>query len=186
MNEEIRKQIEKIKTWKNFLNEESSQIKICDLNMKYVTTNYDEKIFGDFTDENVDKKISKCLCKNNQIIGCYLLKKKSMLETIKTIIYWVKEKKYKDLKFFLTKEELEKYKNKKGIFGRFLFIDKKYRNQNYGNILINYSKSLGDYNWGLTIKGDIDDYWVKHRNRIKICEWTEQDGSVSVLTATKI
>lgn len=186
MNEEIRKQIEKIKNWKQFLNEQHSEIKICDLNMEYVKNNYDEELFGNFTEEGMNKKISKCLCKNDEFIGYYLLNKQSMLEAIKYVFYWVKEKKYKDLKWFVTKDELNKYKNRKGIFGKSLFVDKKYRNQNYGNVLINYSKSLGDYNWGVTIKGDIDDYWVKHRNRIKICEWTEQDGSVSVLTATKI
>jgi hypothetical protein len=173
-----------IKTTLNELLNE--QITICDLNSKYVKNHYDEELFGHFTEEGMNKNLSKCLCKNNEIIGCYLLNKQSMLETIKYILYYIKENTYKDLKWFIKKDDLNKYKNKRGVFGKFLYIGDEYRNNNYGNILIDYSKTLGDYVWGITAKGKMDKYWLKKQNRIKICEWMEQDGSISLLTATKI
>jgi hypothetical protein len=161
---------------------------LCDLNLEWAKNNYDEKLYGKFSEENYDvnRKMSKCLCLNNVIIGCYLLSKKSMLQSLKDVIYFIKEGIYTNLKFYISKEELQKYKNKRGIFSYFLYIDKNYRNKNYAHILIDYSNTLGDYVWGVTIKGEADKYWTEKQGRIEICEWKEEDGSISVLTATKV
>lgn len=167
----------------------TKQPKLCELNIEMVINNFDENIFGRFQD-NIDNKtfnpkLSKSLCLNDEIIGGYLLGKSSILEEIKLVLYWFKKDKLKNLKFFVGKEDLNKYKNKRGIFSNFIYIDPKYRSSNYGNILINYSKTLGDYVWGLSVPNESTEYWIEKQNRVKILEYNNSNGKV-VLTATQI
>ena len=162
---------------------------LCNIDMDEIIKHFDEKIFGPFQDKidrkTFDLKLSKSLCLNDKVIGGYLLDQYSMLNTISDIIYWVEEKVLHNLKFYVTEDFINKYDGKIGILSDFIYIDKKYKGNNYANILIDYGKSLGDYVWGLSVPNESTEYWVNKQDRIKILEYKDDNGLV-ILTATKL
>ncbi len=141
--------------------------------------NYDESIFGSFENNFIDKafdlKLSRSLSLNNEIIGGYMLKKLSMIENIKYIYHFYKSGEYTDLKLFVNKEFLNKYKNKIGIFSDFIYIDKEYQGNNYGKILTDYSKTLGNY-----VPEETESYWITKQKRIKVLQYKDDVGLVTL------
>lgn len=176
-----------LKTYEILL--ESTQPYLCDLNLDELIKNFDENIFGSFQDkidnEEIDLSISKSLCLNGEIIGGCLLKKQSMLESINTLKYWIDNKYFNNLIYYISDNKLNMYNNKKGILISYIYIKEEYRNNYYSKILTDYINKLGDYTWGISIPDISLEYWLKN-NRIKILEYTDNNKEKSVITATKL
>jgi GNAT superfamily N-acetyltransferase len=92
----------------------------------------------------VDWNLSVKLVLDNKIIGCYLFSEGSI------------------------DEYTDDFKDKKGIEGVALVVDKEYRNLGYGKLLIKYSESLPyDYIWGQHLKGIGNlEHWKKRRPHV--------------------
>jgi len=132
-----------------------------------------------------NKKISKSLCLNNKTIGGCILEYGDMYDTI----YDIQDPKYNNFYYNINlkvkKEELNKYKDKTGIFVGFIGIEPEYRNKGYSKLLYNYINSLGNYTWGVCEKKELDFHF--HNNRIIICEYEDKEhNGISYITATKI
>lgn len=133
-----------------------------------------------------DLNLSRSLYLNNEIIGGYLLCKSDILISIKGCVKYTKKGYYENMKIFVDKKFLKNYKGKNGIFSDYIYIIEKYRNNGYANLLIDYSKSLGDYVWGGCILNTISsNYWLEKQNRIKIFQ-IDVDGHTELFTSTLI
>lgn len=170
---------------------ESTSPIISDIDIEWVRSHFDEESFGSFEGHidpdrgSIDMDISKCLKLGDEIIGCYCLQKLSILEIIERVKYWTEEDEsplYKDLKFFFKDTDL--FENKLGIFGDYLYILPEYRSKKHADILIEYSKTLGDYNWGITSGYKPEKYWIENKGRTRICEYTEMDGTINIINST--
>lgn len=132
-----------------------------------------------------DLNLSKSLYLNGEIIGGYLLCESDILISFKGCLKYTKKGIYTDMKIFVDRKFLNNYKHKKGIFSDYIYIDEKYRNKGYSKILIDYSKSLGDYVWGGSIPETTSKYWLEKQNRIKIFQ-IDVDGHTELFTSTLI
>ena len=162
---------------------------LCDLNIQKTIENFNEELFGPYQykieRETFDTNLSKSLCLNGDVIGGYLLGKYSMLNCISDINYHVNNGTLSDLKFYINQDFLNKYKNKIGILSDFIYIDKTHKGNNYADILIDYSKSLGDYVWGLSVPDETTEYWTSKQKRIKVLEYKDDTGLV-ILSTTEL
>ena len=176
-----------LKTYKIF---ENNNPILCDIDIEWVRSHFDEDIFGKF-DHHLDKdrgaidfEKSKCLKLNNEIIGCYCLHESDIVETIERVEYWTNDGLFKNLEFFYPKEKLNIFKNKIGIFGDYLYIKPEYRQKGYADILIDYSKKLSDYNWGITAGEKAEKYWIENKGRIRICEYYSDYETKNIINST--
>ena len=168
----------------DFINENNENIYLGELDVAKLEENMLENGFGtvqDHTDAGgADLSISRSLYLNGEVIGGY-----NMLKSIEGCIHYEKKGDYKNLKFFVDKDYLKRYKGKKGIYSDYIYIDEKYRNKNYAKYLIDYSKSIGDYVWGGSLPNKTSEYWLEKQNRIKIFQF-EVDEQIQIFTSTKI
>ena len=178
--------------------ENMESLTLCDIDIEWARDHFDPK-FGDFEGHldpergNIDVKISKCLKLNDEIIGCYCLSKITITECIFRLKYWAggdgdleeDEIQIKDLKFFVPEKTIKRiFKGKDGIFGDYLYILPEHRNKQYADVLIKYSQTLTDYNWGITGRGEPENFWINKKHRTKICEYIDGEGKVCILNST--
>lgn len=162
------------------------------IDVKWIKDNGNDKSFGDSDILTVDtydynKKISRSLLLNNNTIGYILLKKASMILVIKYICYYIKKGTYSNLKMFVPNDYLKKYINRRGTYITRIYIDPKHRGNKYANILVEYARGLGDYNWGTILQGLTNEYWISKHGHIKILTYSDSDGKTDLtITADKI
>ena len=164
---------------------------LCPINTEDASKNMIKHGFGTLESHTeaggVDLSLSRSLCLNGKTVGGYILAKASMPETIKAVIRMYKSGLYKDLKFFVDKDFLNKYMNKRGIYSSFLYINEEYNGSNYAKILIDYSRTIGDYVWGGSIPNKSSEYWLDNTDRIKIFQFIDtEDGKLGLFTATPV
>lgn len=176
--------------------ESKEELTLDEVDIEWARSHFDRETFGDFESHldpdrtSIDFDISKSLKLNGEIVGCYCLSKFSIIECLSRVESWMEgdesEKLYKDLQFFMPKKEIRKvFKNKVGIFGDYLYIDTPYRNKNYAQILIDYAKTLGDYNWGITARGKPEKFWIEKQKRTRVYEYSDiLTGKVNIVDST--
>jgi hypothetical protein len=174
-----------------YKNTESKIIRLVDIDLKQVKNIFTE-IFSsnhNFDDilwyQNNLKNHSKSLEINGKIIGGYILVEFSIFDFMNCFSELLNNKIIWNIRHFTTKDDINRYKSKKGIFSAMLGIEKEFRNNGYSKYLIDYSLSLGDYVWGLSDPAVSTNYWLFKQNRKKILQYFHKDG-ITVLTSTKI
>lgn len=158
---------------------------LCPLDIKKMGEHMAKNNFGTLdSHRGFNLKMSKSLYLNGEVIGGYMLRKASMMEVVNMVLKYKSE--FKNLKFFVDKDFLKKYSGKKGIYSDYIYIDEKYNGNEYAKILIDYSKSLGDYVWGGSEQGRTSEYWLNKTDRIKIFEYIDEKGRHALFSATPI
>ena len=126
-------------------------IKVCQIIFEEQMT---AEELSEYLMESVKWNISVMSLYKNEIIGCYLLSEKSILECDEEDVEWY--------------EDINIYKNKRGIEGVALCILPEYRDLGIGKKLRNVPLTMNyDYVWGLQFKSlnNIDN-WTKFGRRI--------------------
>lgn len=144
-------------------------ITLVPVDMDFAKKHWDEifsdaKFGFDAAKSYVDETISKSISINDKIIGVYLLGDTQLPEILSYYDNDFKDK----FSYKLEKDaNIENYKDKKGIYGIFLYVLPEYRNEGYGKKLIEYSQSIGDYVWGQhDLKLNNIEHWLKKRKLI--------------------
>jgi len=131
----------------------------------------DNETWNYYKNGRINKRLSKVLYYGTKPIGIYILGTCTNLE-----------------RFLLENEDVKlqrsirKYRDRKGIHGIGLWIEPEYRSYGFGQLLIEYAQSHGDYVFGgHTVELNNIKHWLKRRDLI--AKYYEVDNGRKRLSA---